>query len=46
MDAAEQDLRDAFEELERELSRMTDEEANALVATICAKFAIETARID
>jgi len=42
-------LRDALHELERELDRMMNigevQQANALVAAICARFAIETARI-
>ena len=46
----EQNLRAAFDELERELDRMMNEgevrQANELVAAICARFAIETARID
>jgi hypothetical protein len=45
----EQELRAALEELERELDRMMNigevQQANALVAAICAGFAIETARI-
>ena len=50
MNTEEQNLRAALEALERELDRMTNEgqiqQANALVAAICARFAIETARID
>ena len=45
----EQEVRAAFEELERELDRMMNigevQQANDLIAAICARFAIETARI-
>ena len=46
----EQELRAALEELERELDRMMNigevQQANALVAAICAGFAIETRGLD
>jgi len=45
----EQELRAALEELGRDLDRMMNigevQQANDLVAAICARFAIETARI-
>jgi len=50
MTEEEQTLCAALDELGRELDRMMNEgqieQANELVAAICARFAIETARID
>lgn len=49
MDANDSDFDAALEALERELDRMNNEgeiqQANELVAAICARFAIETAQI-
>jgi len=46
----EQNLRAVLEAFKRELDRMTNEgqiqQAGELVAAICARFVIETARID
>jgi hypothetical protein len=50
MPGEEQNLRAVLEAFKRELDRMTNEgqiqQAGELVAAICARFVIETARID
>ena len=50
MTEEEQTLCAALDELGRELDRMMNigevQQANDLIAAICARFAIETARID